>query len=166
MWDVQLLLLAFGLNSRISKTNNKSNPDSRRYPGYLLAMGAEASDLFHNRVGFLSKRKQSAIVGVTRKGLKPDGRRRPNLMEDTVTEVVPAGREHVYDMTVVDSHRYGANGILVHNCATPEESFQHTMEGALTHEVMETLRLQERDPAVFDLIRAGDLRVREGETVN
>lgn len=120
------------------------------FKSYLLAMNAAASDLFHERIGFISERKRNARVGVIKP--KTGAKRRPNEMVDVVEQVLPFGPQHVYDLTVDNvSHGYGANGILVHNCATPEESFQHTTTSAFSPELLEAARLGTSTPAAFEV---------------
>ena len=74
-------------------------------------------------------------------------------MIDTVSSITPHGPCRVYDLTVKDSHRFGANGILVHNCATPEESFQHTTASIFSYEIINDLRLNAKLPAgVYEFV--------------
>lgn len=134
--DVQLLLLAFGINSKITAIEPKLG--QKTFTASLLALGAEASERFHQVIGFRSERKQSARVGVKHPG--KGAKRQPNEMADAVSFIMSHGRARVYDLTVAVSHRFGANGILVHNCATPEQSFQHSTCAALPIETIEWMR--------------------------
>jgi hypothetical protein len=149
--DVQLLLLAFGLNSRVRREALLSCKvgGEKKYEAHLLSLNADASDLFHQRIGFISIRKQAAYIGVVKpqKGAK----RKPNRMVDTALTIVPAGVCNTYDLTIQDSHIFGANGILVHNCATPEESFQFTGNAQFSVETLERIRLGTINPHYYEL---------------
>jgi hypothetical protein len=120
--DVQLLLLSFGINSKISK-EDKTNGEGRLYTGRSVQLKAEASNLFHEHIGFISQRKRtSACVRPPAKNCMSRSR---NVMVDYVKSVEPSGKAVVYDLTIAGSHRFGANGILVHN-SSAEEAFQVT----------------------------------------
>lgn len=121
--DVQILLGGFGINSIITK-NDKVNSSGRRYVGRTLTARGEQSNRFHAEIGFRSKRKKETacvrpIKTPGRKNLQLDGM-------DRVKTIAPDGEANVYDISVVVSHRYGANGITVHNCSTAEEAFTVT----------------------------------------
>jgi len=126
--DVQLLLLGFGINSRIS-----NDPKSM----FRLTLNGQASELFHTEIGFISSRKAN-----TAKHLSPGKGRpaEPNELLDKVVEIVPVGMVDVYDLTVPGDNCFGANGILVHNCATPEDGFQSPNAGVFDAEVIQALR--------------------------
>lgn len=114
--DVQLLLLGFGINSRVSSAPRKAG-NGAFYQEYMLSLNAAASKEFTRKIGFIGERKQAKAVP---EGHKPTGRRSFNVLEDVVASVKCDGEEVTYNMTVEDSHVYGANGILTHNCDAKE----------------------------------------------
>jgi len=120
--DVQLLLLGCGVNSHICSEDKKKIDEEtglwRTYHGNNLQMKSESSNVFHREVGFISERKR------TTGSVRPPRRKGAfnNEMEDTIASVIPSGSERVHDLTVQDVHRFGCNGIMVHNSV--EEAFQ------------------------------------------
>lgn len=114
--DIQLLLLGFGLNSRIS-----ADPKGM----WRLTLNGTASDLFHERIGFISSRKRQSAKRTGCSSYHNSRRKpEPNELVDIVTCVEVADEEDVYDLTIEQTHCFGANGILVHNCADDKEAFQ------------------------------------------
>jgi hypothetical protein len=120
--DVQLLLLSFGINCRIAEENKKGCfGKPYEYIGRSIKIQAIASQIFYRDIGFRGVRKRtSACVRPPRLNTTVK-----NKMEDTVLSVERCGRQPVYDLTINHTHRFGANGILVHN-TTANESFQVT----------------------------------------
>lgn len=99
--EVQLLLLNYGILSR------------RRLQGdgcwHLHVAGASAAR-FAERVGFGLERKQAALDAYVRahRWYKPE------RWDDEVLSTEP-GRADVYDITVDETHRYAAGGLVNHN---------------------------------------------------
>lgn len=115
---VQLLLLGFGINSRITRATKK-NGNGLPYIGSDMRLNAIASNIFHEKIGFISQRKRSAC---TKEKLGKNTQK--HEMNDLVESVEPAGIHRVYDISVVNSHKFGATGIMVHNCTSALEAFQ------------------------------------------
>jgi hypothetical protein len=115
--DVQLLLLGFGITSRIRLMKHKTKPN---YDCYSLSLRTEESALFHHEVGFIGKRKRDRAIRPNFKGWW--NKTLPIEMVDTVTQVRPLNSGRVYDITVEGGHTFSASGILVHNC--PSVAFQ------------------------------------------
>ena len=117
--DVQVLLLGFGITARL-RSANKIAGNGMVYVGHELALRASEARLFGERIGFVSSRKSAKVAawvsGIS--GRKPF----PVEMADSVSVITSRGDAEVFDLTVEDSHVFGANGILVHNC-TAEEAF-------------------------------------------
>lgn len=118
--DVQLLLLACGINAQIKEENKKSAfGNDYPYIGRSIQVKAVASQVFYRDIGFIGKRKRESscirapYINTTFK----------NEMADTIESVTPCGKRRVFDLNIRDTHKFGANGLLVHN-STAEESFQ------------------------------------------
>jgi hypothetical protein len=133
--DVQLLLLGFGINSRIA-ANPKTNGKGYRFDFWVLELGVEASRLFFAEIGFLGERKRNLNFKhspgtLTAKGQRYGRPPLPNDMTDEVESVVKDGWEITYDLTVEPDHVFSANGILTHN--TPEEAFLFSGRPRFSH---------------------------------
>ncbi len=101
--DVQMLLLRFGIHSRIVGSN-------------LRICRAESILKFSESIGFRSKKKTARLAKLA--GGRRELPRRPRKqLSERVIMVLPAGRADVYDIEVPDGHRFIANGIISHNTA-------------------------------------------------
>ncbi len=100
--QVQLLLLNFGIKSRLYK---------KHY--YEVVITRENLGRFEREIGFLPGKKQRAFSEMipSRKG-----NFYRDSFEDIVDEIEEAGVEKVYDLTEPVYHSFIANGIVVHNC--------------------------------------------------
>lgn len=117
--DVQLLLLGFGINSRISK-NIKIAGNGNKYDFYALTLTVYSSRLFAEQIGFIGNRKRELLDGIC--SPKSCGRvSKDDKLVDYVKSVEISTREKTYDFTISGDHVFSANGILTHN--TPEEAF-------------------------------------------
>lgn len=117
--DIQLLLLGFGINGKITHYVKK-NGCGREYNAYTIDLGIINSIKFHEEIGFIGQRKRSLkpiIPDRSRGGVPPEN---PEMI-DYVESVVKDGHEITYDFTIKDHHTFMANGILTHN--TPLEAF-------------------------------------------
>lgn len=138
--DIQLLLLGFGINGMI-RDAEKINSRGYVYTGNTIHLNAAASDLFHDRIDFIGKRKKA--------GKRGSGNYRPispNVMEDVVLSVKPAGESDVYDLTVLETHQFGANGIMVHNCSDDMEAWQLSQTGIFDAEILSVYREHIKEP--------------------
>jgi intein/homing endonuclease len=118
--DIQLLLLAFGITSRLVSLRKKAG-EGRYYIGNELQLRAEEAIRFNEEIGFISYRKRNRHSN--RPNKKRNGSPRITMvLEDSVSSVVPCGMEEVYDISVDGSQAFSANGIIVHNC-NERESF-------------------------------------------
>jgi intein/homing endonuclease len=158
--EVQLLLLGFGINSSISETP-KVNGEGRIFECHVLRLNALAARIFHDEIGFVSQRKNDTgsrhIYG--RKG-RCGRNPLPNEMKDSVLSVSSHGECDVYDLTVPETHCFGANGIMAHNSETPAddmEAFQSTNVSAFDTDTLTSYRELTREPvAVFGFVGRGD----------
>jgi intein/homing endonuclease len=150
MLDIQLLCLGFGLNGRI-KHVVRTLPNGRKYPGNQLWFNQEGSNLFHEMVGFIGARKRGACQRKLAWNRKVASL---NRMVDHVVSIKLAGRERVYDLEVADAHRYGANGLMIHNC-TAEDSWQLSGMCVFDEATQAAVSYTIRDPAVEAGIKVG-----------
>ena len=115
--DVQLLLLGFGVTSKISYARKKRYPEGH-YSQWALRLGRESSEVFLRDVGFVGQRKQTCRYGQVLKVRDPRRAGRPPIpldMVDVVESVEPDGRAITYNVTTTPDHVFSANGILTHN---------------------------------------------------
>lgn len=124
--EVQLLLLQFGIKSRIFDRSRK--PRSNMFPykakdgsirsyttdGILYEVGVfgDFREQFKEEIGFLNKNKRKRLEN-TRWRFK---RRIKDAFVDKVVEIKAYGKERVYDVTEPLSHSIIANGLVVHQC--------------------------------------------------
>lgn len=104
--DVQLLLLYFGIHSRINVDN-------------LCIRRARDIELFAKYIGFNSIKKKERLqntLDVVRKRSYNQIRKKPQRWEKVVS-IVSGGIKDVYDFEVPKSQRFIANGIVCHNSA-------------------------------------------------
>ena len=111
--DVQILLLGFGIRSKLDCLQKKHS-DGHTYLGRELSIPAPFVNLFYEEVGFISTRKQSSGL---RRNKARAGHSPYSEFSDSVKEVISTAElEDVYDLTIAKTHRFAANGIMVHNC--------------------------------------------------
>ena len=79
-----------------------------------LIVARDNLHVFADKVVLLDPRKRGLLVDKLGDYKRKLNRERFVATVDTVTFL---GEEHVYDCTVDDIHRFGANGIVVHNCS-------------------------------------------------
>ncbi|PIT85937.1 hypothetical protein COU36_00480, partial [Candidatus Micrarchaeota archaeon CG10_big_fil_rev_8_21_14_0_10_59_7] len=101
--DVQVLLLRFGIHSRINANN-------------LCIRRAESMRKFAEKIGFRSAKKKARLAALVEsvKNLQHEfgGQR-----SERVVLVRPAGFADVFDIEVPRWHRFIANGVISHNTA-------------------------------------------------
>lgn len=112
--DIQLLLLALGITSRLGLETSKKG--DKTHVGHSLTMRRNESIRFNELVGFISKRKSDKAASWRAVG-KTGARRLGIEMVDRVVSVVEDGFEATYDMTIRGGEAFDANGILTHNTA-------------------------------------------------
>lgn len=118
--DVQLLLLGFGITSRLVIADKRAG-DGHSYTGRQLEMRTSEAVRFNSEIGFLSARKLGRSEKPPKK--RPGRNALPISYVDTIETVVDEGvEEEVFNLTVDGNHWFDANGILTHNTET--EAFQ------------------------------------------
>ncbi len=100
--DVQILLLRFGIHSRIIET------------GLLIRRGEDISR-FHKKIGFASDKKRTRLE-ILAAAAKVFGRVHGQRSE-RIVGIIKHEPQDVYDIEVPDGHRFIANGIISHNTA-------------------------------------------------
>ncbi len=109
--DVQILLLGFGIRSKLDKSQKKHR-DGHTYTGRELVIPAHFANAFYDQIGFISERKQNSGMRQMKEGHSPY-----STFTDTVKKVLATGQfEEVYDLTIAETHQFAANGVIVHNC--------------------------------------------------
>jgi len=135
--DVQLLLLAFGIESRVTRQVKQSR--GYEYVGWELALRADGVRKFAKEIGFISRRKQDrANLSLTKRATGSPSR------FDWTAEIVsiePAGDRDVYDITTA-THEFTAGGIVVHNCIN--EPFKVSTDGVYFAKQLTMARQQGR----------------------
>jgi len=118
------MLLRLGISSRIHpERRNKGEQKIPRGKGgtapypikaqHELVISKDNLVRFYEIIGFGDQEKAKRLSDVVEsyKGLPYRER-----FLATVKEIIPDGKEDVYDCTVADIHAFDANGIVVHNC--------------------------------------------------
>jgi len=141
--DIQLLLLGFGIESKINSVK-KIAGDGHEYLGNELILLADSTRKFHKEIGFISERKQSRCNSFKK---EIDGRTMKDVQSDYVESTIEGEIEDVYDL-VTDKGYFGANGIRVHNC--DREAFLHSGSPAFNLNALEAYVA--RNPTMGDLI--------------
>jgi len=120
--DVQMLLLRFGIQSRIlwdgkSRTSTiggrvvKGNPS-----GTLMIRRSESITKFAKSIGFVSAKKK-ARMGKAAEYARTHARRVHQERAEKIVQIRYHAPEDVFDIEVPVHHRFVANGIVVHNTA-------------------------------------------------
>ena len=102
--DVQMLLLRFGIASRVIGSN-------------LTIRQARSIIRFSEHIGFRSEKKRRKLAGLVEDCKKLRAHLWNRQLSERVVSVRPAGFADVYDIEVPDGHRFIANGIVSHNTA-------------------------------------------------
>jgi len=105
IYQVQIVLLTMGIQSRISKTIFKTEI---RKPQYRLVITKESSIKYMQLIGFIQNNKTSKFNWNS-----------DRIFIDKNLKVISIeyiGKEKVYDLVIPSTHCFFANGILVHNC--------------------------------------------------
>lgn len=123
--QVQMLLLNFGIASRIYRNRRKAGyrnmPDANRELApywceaqHELVIGKDNLLRFQEEIGFLTHDKQAKLEA----GLAKLNKRGPyrEMFTATFESLTEDGVEEVYDLVEPQAHSFVANGLVVHNC--------------------------------------------------
>jgi hypothetical protein len=148
--DIQILLLGFGIVCRNS-SRPAINGSGYNYTSNTLDLRKAEVVKFIEEIGFVSSRKISRqesmiLCEPTRANKYYRGRLTQEIeFMDEVVSIVPYSIEPVYDLSIDGEPVFGANGILVHNCA--QEAFISSGEPAF--DVQTIMHLKELcDPPI------------------
>lgn len=102
--DVQVMLLRFGIQSRIN-TNN--------------IMIRKQSDIirFADAIGFISSKKKKSLADAVSTASEFKKHLRSHVGYERIVSIEPSGKQDVYDIEVPDHHRFISDGIVSHNTA-------------------------------------------------
>ncbi|MFQ5918981.1 MAG: LAGLIDADG family homing endonuclease [Thermoplasmata archaeon] len=124
--DVQILLLRWGIHSRIlwgpaPRPHRSARGELVRGgpSGSLVIRQASSLIKFAEKVGFASQKKGKKLEDVVKEAQRRSRRWHAHLSERIVS-IRPAGVETVYDVEVPGPQRFIANGIISHNTAKSE----------------------------------------------
>ncbi len=105
--QVQLLLLAFGIKSKIDRSESP-------VPGvHSLRIGRASWGVFEREIGFMPESPKAEALRALDRGVGVDRDR----LTDEVVAVRPVGEADVYDLVEPVTHHFVANGVVVHNCS-------------------------------------------------
>lgn len=104
--EVQLLLLRFGIHSRIVEMPVTSQLFIRRATSIVK---------FAKEIGFQTEAKKNKLTELVARTNKLTRRRSPRQPWEKVTSIRDAGKATVYDLEVPEHHRFIANGFVSHN---------------------------------------------------
>ncbi|MBV6402242.1 MAG: hypothetical protein CNIPEHKO_02548 [Anaerolineales bacterium] len=121
--DVQMLLLNFGIVSRIHKRREaglRNMPDGKggmkeyfTQADYELIVDKVNRDKFVAEIGFLDSAKQSKVQEFISNKTRTSN---AESFETTIVSIEDAGYADVYDLTEPQTHSVIANGIVAHQC--------------------------------------------------
>jgi MoxR-like ATPase len=120
--DVQLLLLRFGIHSRIlwdekeRKVKIKNRLISSKPSGTLMIRRSESIIKFSKEIGFVSKKKKNKLQEAVEYA-KTHIRRKHKSRTEKIVKINKLPSQDVFDIEVPEHHRFVANGIVVHNTA-------------------------------------------------
>jgi len=120
--DVQLLLLRFGIHSRISweeKSRNvkiKNREIKSKPNGNLMIRRSESILKFAQNIGFVSEKKKSKL-NLAIQYAKNHIHRVHQKRTEKIVKISKLSSQDVFDIEVPKHHRFVANGIVVHNTA-------------------------------------------------
>ena len=122
--DVQRLLLNFGIASRIYYNRRKAqkrmlpngnggNSEYNCKAYHELIISKQNVNVFAKQIRFLVKAKQNKLLedlDIYKKGLYSEN------YTARFSELIPAGKAEVFDVTEPNTHSFIANGLNTHNC--------------------------------------------------
>jgi ribonucleoside-diphosphate reductase alpha chain len=119
---LQRMLLRLGIVSIIHQCpshshtlsfNKQRSGGSMRPVLYELIIKGDNIRRYAELISFEDNRKKQRLANMTRQSCRASQRER---FTATVSQIVPMGRESVYDVTVPDIHAFDGNGFYIHNC--------------------------------------------------
>ena len=112
--QTQLLLLAFGIKSRLYEDTRPAEAEpTRPHPMHSLRIGRVSRVLFEQKIGFHAESPKAAALARVN-GEEPAA---GEDLTDEVAAIEPAGEADVFDLTEEVTHHFVAGGLVVHNCS-------------------------------------------------
>ena len=122
--QVQLLLLSFGIKSKLYRNRRESGtsvlPDGKGgeksyavAPFHSLRVSREGRRAFEREIGFLPESPKAQRLAALNAGVSTYA----DPLEDGFVSLEPLGEEIVYDLTEPATHHFVAGGLVVHNCS-------------------------------------------------
>jgi ribonucleoside-diphosphate reductase alpha chain len=146
--DVQRLLLAFGIRSRIYRVTDAARPsfsyerkdgtvvEYTSREGFDLRITGSDLERFAEEIGFSAPRKQAALATL----LEETGRYRTKR-EVRLVQRVADGQERVYNLTEPLHHSYIVDGVVVANCS----EYMHVDDSACNLASLNLMRFRRED---------------------
>ncbi len=123
--DVQILLLGFGIKSKLYQNRRAGKtisllPDGKggvkEYPVremHSLRISRSSRIIFEKYIGFMPESPKAAKLHALNETVSAYR----DLPIDAIVSLTPEGVETVYDITEPETHTFVANGITIHNCS-------------------------------------------------
>ncbi len=124
--QVQLLLLAFGIKSKVYRNRRALHQTTSMLPDgrgghaeyevrqmHSLRISRSSRVIFERAIGFMPESDKARKLAELNANVSVYADR----MTDRVASLTPAGVEEVFDLTEPISQHFVANGIVIHNCS-------------------------------------------------
>jgi len=113
--QIQHLLLRFGIIAALKKRSVK-NKDPRKGAWQLNITDSESIRTFICEIGIFGKEENLSLVQAASSERQPLQKLATcDVYWDEIVSIVPVGWQHVYDLTIPETHNFVANDICVHN---------------------------------------------------
>jgi len=111
--QTQLLLLAFGIKSRLYEDTRPAEAPTRPHPTHSLRLTKASRVRFEQQIGFHVDSPKAAALARANGEEPATG----EDLTDEVEAIEPAGEADVFDLTEEVTHHFVAGGLVVHNCS-------------------------------------------------
>ncbi len=124
--QVQLLLLGFGIKSKLYRNRRALDQQTAMLPDgkggmkayavqqlHSLRISRSSRFVFEREIGFFEESDKAARLAALNQRVSAY----EDKLVDRVDSLTACGIEDVYDLTEPDSHHFVANGLVVHNCS-------------------------------------------------
>ncbi len=124
--QVQLLLLGYGIKSKIYRNRRAMNQSTALLPDaqggekeyhvaqmHSLRISKRSRVLFQEHIGFLPESDKNEKLASMNEAIASYA----DPMIDRVDSIEPCGVEDVFDLTEPESHHFVAGGVVIHNCS-------------------------------------------------
>ncbi|MGH7374085.1 MAG: LAGLIDADG family homing endonuclease, partial [Candidatus Rokuibacteriota bacterium] len=112
--QTQLLLLAFGIKSRLYEDTRPAEAEpTRPLPMHSLRISRVSRVRFEREIGFHAESPKAAALARVNGEEPASG----EDLTDEVAAIEPAGEADVFDLSEEVTHHFVAGGLVVHNCS-------------------------------------------------